>query len=127
LARAAIDRLEEIPETFSGQRVRGRVLTSACRWYEFRVEQSRDEEERSLFVARVVHSGRLRDFFGFNRAKHAVIEAAILASRIHLLAEPDVSRQFAKWAEIVDKTGGASEREALEILHNYVADYHGAD
>ena len=36
----------------------------------------------------------LRDVFGFNRAKHAVLEAAILATRLHILPEDDVRRQF---------------------------------
>ena len=35
----------------------------------------------------MVDQGRLRDFFGFNRAKHAVIEAAILATRLSLLRD----------------------------------------
>ena len=37
----------------------------------------------------VVDEGRLRDFFGFNRAKHAVVEAAILATRIAFLSGAD--------------------------------------
>ena len=41
--------------------------------------------ERVNIEAEVVHIGRTRDFFGFNRAKHAVVEAAILATRLHLL------------------------------------------
>ena len=45
--------------------------------------------KNDAIVADVVDSGRLRDFFGFNRAKHAVIEAAILATRIDFL-EPQL-------------------------------------
>ena len=62
--------------------VDGVILADACRWYAFRVESLDDRDERTKIVARVVDRGRLRDFFGFNRAKHAVVEAAILATRI---------------------------------------------
>ena len=63
----------------------GVILADACRWYAFRVESLDDRDERTTIVARVVDRGRLRDFFGFNRAKHAVVEAAILATRIGIL------------------------------------------
>ena len=36
-------------------------------------------------MAETVAEGRRRDFFGLNRAKHAVVEAAILATRVPLL------------------------------------------
>ena len=127
LARAAIDRVDDVPETFPCERVRGHVLANACRWYEFRAEKVSDQERRGLFVARILYRGRLRDFFGFNRARHAVIEAAILASRIHLLAYPEIAGPFAAWDEVVAKTGGAAEREAFEILQKYVAEYYGVD
>ena len=41
----------------------GRVLESACRWYEFEVERVDDAHERTEIVARVVHAGRIRDVF----------------------------------------------------------------
>lgn len=70
--------------------------------------------------ARVVHSGRLRDFFGFNRAKHAVLEGAILATRTHLLPADEIRHEFDRLRVIVQKTAGAGEREAFELLENYV-------
>src|SRR4051812_49278280 len=77
LARAAIGALTDTPETRPAERIDGAVLTGACRWYEFEVEKLDDTRERGEIAAKVVHMGRLRDFFGFNRAKHAVLEAAI--------------------------------------------------
>jgi hypothetical protein len=121
LARAAIDRLTEPPETFPATAVEGRVLSSACRWYEFRVERLDDASDRTELHARVVHAGRLRDFFGFNRAKHAVLEAAILATRVHLLPREEVLQQFAALKSPVEKTAGPREREAFAMLEEYVA------
>ena len=53
--------------------IEGVILTDACRWYAFQVESLDDREERTEIAARVVDRGHGRDFFGFNRAKHAVI------------------------------------------------------
>jgi len=68
----------------------------------------------------VTHSGWRRDFFGFNRAKHAVLEAAILATRTSFLSLDDVSREFARLEPLVTKTGGASEREAFALLQAHL-------
>jgi hypothetical protein len=120
LARAAIGQLTETPATFPALRIPGRVLTDACRWFEFRVESIDDSEERTQIEAVVEHSGRLRDGFGFNRAKHAVIEAAILATRIHLLPPEEIIEQFQKLQSPVEKTAGPDELTAFSLLDEFV-------
>lgn len=120
LAKAAIGQLDETPETIPAELVRGRILKSACRWYEFEVEELDDSEERTRIVCRVVHSGRIRDFFGFHRARHAVLEAAILATRVHLLAPEEIRRQFAALAGPVEKTAGPDERAAFGLLQEHI-------
>ena len=125
IAGAAINRLDERPETFPATSVEGAVLASTCRWYEFQVTELDDREERTRIEARVVHVGRQRDFFGFNRAKHAVIEAAILATRLNLLPYEDVVAEFERLAVPVEKTSGAEETAAFELLRAYVESFHG--
>lgn len=120
LARAAIGALDETPGTFPAEQVDGAVLHSACRWYEFRVFALDDSQDRTRIEAQVVHTGRLRDFFGFNRAKHAVLEAAILATRVHLLPADEILAEFARLAVPVEKTAGPAEREAFALLREYV-------
>lgn len=120
LARAAVGRLESTPPTFSAEMIEGVVLESACRWYEFQIETFDDSLDRTNLLARVVHTGRLRDFFGFNRAKHAVLEAAILATRVHLLPRDEVQQQLAALKTPLEKTAGPQEREAFELLEHYV-------
>jgi hypothetical protein len=122
IARAAVGRLTETPETFAAERVDGRVLASACRWYEFEIVDFDDRAERTSLTARVVHVGRLRDFFGFNRAKHAVLEAAILATRLHLLPREEIQRQFEALRIPVEKTAGPREREAFALLEAFVSE-----
>ena len=120
LAEAAISRIETSPATFAAITIPGRVLRSACRWYEFRVESLDDSQLRSEIRVRVTNTGRIRDFFGFNRAKHAVIEAAILATRVHMLDAKDIVAQFAALRSPVEKTAGPRERKAFELLNDYV-------
>src|SRR5437879_1956426 len=85
LAQAAVGTVEPLPPLLRATKVRGFVLADACRWYEFRVASFDTSEQRVRIECEIVHAERLRDFFGFNRAKHAVVEAAILATRLHLL------------------------------------------
>lgn len=122
-ARAALRRVTDIDETQSACIVTGTVLSRACRWYEFRVTTIDDSQERTSIHAEVVHAGRLRDFFGFNRAKHAVLEAAILATRLHLLPITDVQQRLAALAEPVEKTAGEAERQAFAEILDFVAEY----
>jgi len=120
LARAAVGKVDPPPETFPANAVTGRVLASACRWYAFRVRTLDDGQDRVTIEADVVEHGRLRDFFGFNRAKHAVVEAAILATRTAFLPAEEIQAQLRMLAPLVEKTGGPEERRAWEFLSEYV-------
>ena len=108
------------PATRAADVVAGQILTDACRYYEFRVVELDDREERTAIVVETVAQGRLRDFFGFNRAKHAVVEAAILATRADWLPVDEMLVEFRKLAVLVDKTGGPRERAAFTLLHRHV-------
>jgi hypothetical protein len=100
--------------------VNGVILADACRWYAFRVDSIDDRDERTAILASVVEGGRFRDFFGFNRAKHAVIEAAILATRIGIVDSDTIRTEFDRLSVPVDKTGGDQERRAFQFLREYV-------
>ena len=122
IARAAVGRLDATPPYRPAEAVEGVILTDACRWYAFRVDSLDDRQERTSIVVRVIDRGRLRDFFGFNRAKHAVIEAAILATRIERLDAGHIRDELQRLAAPVEKTGGRKERQAFEFLRQYVND-----
>jgi len=121
LARAAIGGLDQLPEVNPARRVRGFVLKDCCRYYEFRIDRFDEAGERANLHAVVVHSERVRDFFGLNRAKYAIVEAAILATRIHLLPPSELQSELGKFETIVRKTGGTQELEALSFLRGYVS------
>jgi hypothetical protein len=120
LAKAAVGQLVELPPMFRAHRVRGWVLRDACRAYEFRVVNIDDREERINIEVEVVYQGTLREFFGFNRAKHAVVEAAILATRLDFLPRAEIEAEYRKLAVIVQKTGGEQESAAFDFLRAFV-------
>ena len=121
LVRTALGQLEPLPPLMPARKVRGWVLSDACRFYEFKVMNIDDREERISIETEVVHRETLRDFFGFNRAKHAVVEAAILATRTGFLPRDEIEAEYRKLAVIVQKTGGDQEKEAFEFLREHVA------
>jgi hypothetical protein len=100
--------------------VQGAVLQAACSWRELEVLTIDATPPRSRIEARVVHRGVSREFLGFNRARHAVLEAAILATRTHLLPAEQIRDEFARLQVIVEKTAGPREREAMALLTDYV-------
>ncbi len=120
LARAAIGVPDPLPAMEPAQAVEGKILSGACRWYAFRARSLDDSGERTRIVCDVVAEGRLRDFFGFNRAKHAVVEAAILATRTEFLPAEEILSQFERLKIMVDKTGGPAEHRAFEFLSAFV-------
>jgi hypothetical protein len=122
LAKAAIGAIDDFPPVRPAERVRGFVLADCCRYFEFRVRSIDDSSERVTIESEVVHSGRVRDHFGFNRGKHAVVEAAILATRLHFLPLAEVAAEYRKLRVIVEKTGGPDEHAAMELLEAHLRD-----
>jgi len=68
-----------------------------------------------------VRQGKLRDFWGFNRAKHAVLEAAILATRLDFLPKQEIEDSMNRLKVIVEKTAGEKEAAAMDLIGRYIA------
>lgn len=119
LAQAAVGQAEP-PPTRPAERVAGFVLTGACRFYEFVVRSMDESQERMQIRAEVVYRGMSREFFGLNRAKHAVVEAAILATRLHLIPADEIRAEYRKLRVLVEKTGGPAEHAAFDFLTEHV-------
>jgi hypothetical protein len=120
LARAAIGRVPAVPPTEPARSVRGLILREACRAYEFRVDSIDESEPRVRMECTICDRHQLREFWGLNRARHMVVEAAILATRRHLLSPKDILAEYDKWDVIVQKTGGAAEIQAMRELRDFV-------
>lgn len=100
--------------------VRGVVIDAACSWRELEVTEAETSGPRGRFRCGVVHSGVRREFIGFNRARNAVLEAAILATRTRFLPIDEILAELGRLQIAVDKTAGLREREAMAILKRYV-------
>lgn len=120
IARAAIGRLDPLPQLLPAASIRGSIVADACRWFAFRVRQLDDQAERTTIVCDVVDRGTLRDFLGFNRAKHAVLEAAILATRVGILPPEQIRDEMQRLAIPVEKTAGEQERQAFALLAEHI-------
>jgi hypothetical protein len=120
LARAAIGKLAPLPPLVKADDFDGYILSGACRWFALETESLDDTAPRTTITMRALHFGTLRDFFGLNRAKHAVVEGAILATRVHLLAREEILNQFAALRPLVEKTGGEAEHRAFALLERFI-------
>jgi uncharacterized protein len=100
--------------------VRGVSLEAACSWRELTVRVVDSTPPRSRIETTIVHRGFRREFIGFNRARHAVLEAAIYATRVHMLERAFLESELARLQVIVDKTAGPAEQEAMALLADYV-------
>ena len=100
--------------------VRGVCLEAACSWRELTVRSMDSTPPRSRVETTIVHRGFRREFIGFNRARHAVLEAAIYATRVHMLARDFLESELARLQVIVDKTAGSDEQEAMAMLSDYI-------
>jgi uncharacterized protein len=108
------------PPTRPAAAVEGAVLEDACSWREVRVEAIDESAQRARVSTVVVGGGSGREFLGLNRARHAVLEASILASRVRLLDAADIRAELRRLQVLVDKTGGARERDAMEYVRRHV-------
>jgi hypothetical protein len=115
-AQAALGDPQPIPPTHPAAAIDGAVLADACSWREVRVEAIEDDGQRARVVTRVVGGGQGREFIGFNRACHAVLEASILASRARLIPAAEIESEFARLSVLVDKTAGPRERAAMDYV-----------
>jgi uncharacterized protein len=104
------------PPTRPAVGVDGAVLDDACSWREVRVETIDDSAPRARVGTVVVGGGSGREFLGLNRARHAVLEASILASRVGLLPPEEIQAELRRLQVLVDKTAGPREREAMDYV-----------
>jgi len=79
-----------------------------------------DAQRPTLRLVRM-HEAQHSFFAGFNRAQAAVIEGAVLVSRLHLLPREKIETELAYLRIAIDKTAGPEELEAWGWLQEAVA------
>ncbi len=103
------------------ERIAGVRLAVAIGHVELKLEQLAEEAERTVLTLARVHEVQHLPFAGFNRAQAAVIEGAVLVSRLHMLGAEKVNGELAYLQIAIDKTAGPEEREAWGWLLQAVA------
>lgn len=83
---------------------------------EVALQRVEEDKVRPRLYCRLLHQMAHAPFRGFNRAQHAVLEAAILVSRLHLLPWEKIATELAIHRIAVEKTAGPREREAWDWL-----------
>lgn len=86
-----------------------------------RLAEVRDDAQRPTLRLARMHEAQHSAFSGFNRAQAAVIEGAVLASRLHLLPRDKIDSELAYLQIAIDKTAGPQELEAWGWLQEAVA------
>lgn len=98
------------------ERIAGWVLEAALSHRELEVVRIEDDDLRPRFYLREAHAANHAPFRGFNRAQAAVVEAAILVSRLHLLSSDKIDREIAYLQIAIDRTAGPREHQAWTWL-----------
>ena len=100
-------------------------LAAALAHAELAVTGVSDDEQRPRFRCRIMRRATHAPFEGFNRAKAAVLEAAILVSRLSMLPREKVEQEIAYLEVAVRKTAGPAEEEAWQWLMEKIGAFYG--
>ncbi len=101
-------------------------ISGALAHAELAVMHVTDNDQRPRFHCRVTRNVMHAPFQGFNRAQAAVIEAAILVSRLNMLPRDKVEREMSYLEIAVSKTASSAEAEAWSWLTDAVREFYKA-
>lgn len=103
------------------EQISGKVLAAALAHTEVRLERVVEDATRPKLFCKAIHTVNHQPFMGFNRAQFAVLEAAILVSRLTMLPMEKIAAELAYLQIGFDKTAGDREREAWSWLMAAIA------
>jgi len=113
--------------TVPAVKVAGARLAGALSHWELAVDRVAEDAERPRFHCRLVHTGMHAPWGGFNRAQAAVLELAVLTTRLHMLPAGKIDAEM-KYLEIaIQKTAGPREHEAWGWLMERIAVWRRGD
>lgn len=103
------------PETPS-QFIRPPRMAAAKTVWEFVIISFDRSTEPARIIGKVLFRKELAGFYGLCRARGAILEAAILATRLAWIPAGKITEAWPQWREIVARTGGIREQKAFQIL-----------
>jgi hypothetical protein len=111
----------------SADKVKGKRLRDAVSHWELKVESVVEDAQRPRFACRLVSSASHRPWSGYNRAQAAVLELAVLSTRLNMLPPGKVENEL-KYLEIaISKTAGERELEAWRWLMERIEAWRRGD
>jgi hypothetical protein len=108
------------------ERIEGVRLACALNHVELELAELQDDAQRPVLRMARVFEVSHAPYIGFNRAQAAVIEGAVLVSRLHMLAAAKVDAEMRYLQIAIDKTAGPEEQEAWGWLTEAVARHRAA-
>ena len=96
--------------------IKGARLEQSLAHTELEVISKVEDDIRPQFICKIVHETTHQAFHGYNRAQSAVIELAILTSRLHMLPPEKIQQEIEYLSIAYEKTSGPREQEAWEWL-----------
>ncbi len=107
----------------NAEKIAGKVLTCALAHTEVKLSRIEEDTLRPKLFCQPAHTVNHAPFNGFNRAQYAVLEAAILVSRLPMLPLEKIDADLAYLQIGMDKTAGDREQEAWQWLMTAVEHY----
>ena len=99
-------------------------LKQALSHIELELTDFEDSDPRAKFTGSIITEVTHASFRGFNRAQNAVIEAAVLTSRLQMLPAEKIQQEIDYLKIAIDKTAGDNELEAWGWLMDKI-EKHG--
>ncbi len=104
----------------AAEKVTGHYLIAALSHKEVELQSIEDDETRPKLFCKTIHSVNHAPFQGFNRAQFAVLEAAILVSRLKMLPIEKIQSEIDYLSIGLTKTAGERELEAWGWLMDII-------
>ena len=107
-------------------KVTGFRLADTLAHKELKLVKVLEDSQRPQLLMEVIHEVQHQPFKGFNRAQAAVIELAVLVSRLERLPKDKVLSEMAYLQIAIDKTAGERELQAWGWLVEKVENFYAA-
>ena len=105
-------------------KITGFRLADCLAHVELKLVEVREDAARPQLVMQKVFEENHRAFSGFNRAQAAVIDLAVLASRLHMLPREKIETELIYLQIAIDKTAGEREKEAWGWLVEKIESFY---
>ena len=99
----------------------GWVLDLSCSYFALKVAEWDVSSPRAIANCSLQCHVEKRPFWGWNRAKHSILELAIVASRVQMLERSVIDEELNRHGVIIEKTAGPRELAAWELLKKHLS------